>query len=644
MSPSEFLLRWNERQGLWCYRPAWAPARTDRYSWGRVSSVTALITGATALVVTPLFAVSSKPVMFWVATTTVEFGACAGLCFALASWFCWNRRAARLASVPELPGATRPWPDLGFRRQAAFALLYGALLSLLALLPFHALENARGAWAWRQMRAGLKAKGECFELSCTMPPPARDEDNFFATPFWQQLLYRHELTPDGRGTNIWLDPGAMKAGWGLPDAPGGTKRRGVVTDGHIDLAAWAAQFRSLSTNAGKGRKPVSPTVLPIPAPTGKPATDVLFALGKYEATLTELAGAADRPRSRYPVHYEESLAALLPHLARLKTGARICQLRATARLEAGDAAGAAADVLLGYRLSETTREEPLLISQLVRLACDAITHQALWEGLVAHRWSDAQLVTFQERLSRLDYGPLFLHAFEGERAMGNQFLETLYHASSRAAVLRQIAPSGDGEEEDGSAGDLPLLDFLTPSGWFRRNQIVLLQEYQQYLAEARMSLAPSNRAGLWTTHRRGTELMEAHTSRLRAEVSPFSIMAKILVTDLGRAVAKAERGQTTAQMAVIACALERYHLAHGTYPTTLGELTPAYLAELPMDWMSGEPYHYKLADDGWFRLWSVGRDGEDNGGTTRLGPNPRFNDLPDWPWPAPVPSGDMRLF
>ncbi len=650
MSPSEFLLRWNERPGLWCFVQAWVPVRTERYSWGRVVAIIALFAGVAALIMAPLAVASGKPIVRWVALMTVEFAACAGLCFGLASWFCWNRRASRLvawlATTPDLPEATRPWPAAGFWRQTEFVLFYGMATVWLALLPFHALENARATWAWRQLRAELKAKGECFELPCIIPPPAADGENFFATPFWQKFLYRQESLANGRVTNIWLHPDefAAQPDFRLPSNPSGLNQRGMPSkepiDGHVNLAAWAQEFRSAGTKAGKGRKKVSSASFPVPETPGEPAADVLFALTKFDPMLAEFAGAAARPRNRYPVHYEEGFGAMLPALAALKGSAQVCRLRAIARLETGDSAGAATDVLLAYRLGASTQEEPILISQLVRVACDAIAHQALWEGLATHRWSDTQLVAFQERLSRLDYAPLFLRALEGERALGNLLMERMI---TEPGYAQSIGTPDFTIGEDTADNSLFPQSKILPAGWLRQNHIQLLRGYQLVLDHARLMMRTKNRTDL-AGNRHGEEADDAYLRPVTGDLLPFNIMAKMFLSSLRRATAKAEHAQTVAQMALIACALERHHLAHGTFPVTLGELAPAYLPDVPLDWMSGEPFHYERTDDGWFRLWSVGPDGKDDHGATHTGPANQYSDLPDWPWPSPVPSREPRLF
>ncbi len=70
---------------------------------------------------------------------------------------------------------------------------------------------------------------------------------------------------------------------------------------------------------------------------------------------------------------------------------------------------------------------------------------------------------------------------------------------------------------------------------------------------------------------------------------------------------------------------------------------PTYLEAVPLDPIDGVPMRYALADeaDGGFRLWSIGLDGINDGGTLNLDPKrpekTRFADddyLGDWPWPV----------
>ncbi len=104
---------------------------------------------------------------------------------------------------------------------------------------------------------------------------------------------------------------------------------------------------------------------------------------------------------------------------------------------------------------------------------------------------------------------------------------------------------------------------------------------------------------------------------------------------------RAFQAQTYSQLAVTACALERHRLARGSYPESLAALAPEF-GPLPPDPMSGQPFHYERTADGRFRLWSIGWNGKDDGGTVALTGTPASKsrninfEQGDWVWPVPV--------
>ena len=89
----------------------------------------------------------------------------------------------------------------------------------------------------------------------------------------------------------------------------------------------------------------------------------------------------------------------------------------------------------------------------------------------------------------------------------------------------------------------------------------------------------------------------------------------------------------------IACALERYRLAHGMYPAALdARLAPACIDAVPHDIMNGGPYRYQLRPDGTYLLYSVGWNQKDDGGKVAYKKeNPKQIDYEqgDWVWPTP---------
>ena len=668
LSLSEFLLRWNERPICWGFIRPWVPQPAARYSWIRVLTVTAAGSSLAALVLWGGFwlalsggasAEASEllaSMLGWMPGAATEFGALAGLSWSLLSRRCWNHRAERLNSAPET-SAPESWPRLRFWTGALPAVAYAALVfGATPLLLFHAIENARGALVWRQTRATLKARGECLELACIIPAPVRDEENFFATPFWSHFHYTRTTEASGRNSTLqWADTNwsEVTRESSLPDVPTLKNRLGVqpekTPEGRTDLAAWATAFRTSTSNAlhrparGAFGSGVQWVAYPIPETPGNPAADVLQALTKLAPILAEFQAASDRPHNHYPYHYEEGFSTVLNSVGHIRSKTRSLALRSAARLAQGQTAEAAADVVLAFRLGDSLREDPYQISQLVRYASDAIALHALWEGLIDHRWSDEQLARFQDVLSRRDYAPGLVRAIECERNIAGYELERIL--ADRFGRLQQLDTLGGNTSPSEAEEYSSAISFLMPDGWFRQNQAQLMLGYQSLLDTARAAMKPTPRAQALKEAQALEEVADRFLIQASTPTTPRNFLVRRLLPSLGKASQAAHRAITVAQMGAVACALERHHRAHGRYPESLLDLGPATLKALPDDWMSGQPFHYRRTEDGRFELWSVGPDGKDDGGVyrTRNQKNQIVGEDRDWPWPSATPNTE-RMF
>jgi hypothetical protein len=96
--------------------------------------------------------------------------------------------------------------------------------------------------------------------------------------------------------------------------------------------------------------------------------------------------------------------------------------------------------------------------------------------------------------------------------------------------------------------------------------------------------------------------------------SPYTWMAAVAIPNFAKAMQTVARNETRAHQAWLACALERYRLANGSYPKSLENLVPRYVDRLPTDLFNGKPLRYLPAPDGNYVLYSVGWNESDDGG------------------------------
>lgn len=117
---------------------------------------------------------------------------------------------------------------------------------------------------------------------------------------------------------------------------------------------------------------------------------------------------------------------------------------------------------------------------------------------------------------------------------------------------------------------------------------------------------------------------------------PGYVLVNIAVPNFTKAWQTTAYNQTLINETQIACALERYHLAHGQYPETLAALIPQFIKTIPHDIIGGQPLHYLRKPDGSFLLYSVGWNEKDDGGVPS--PRSKFGEIinyttGDWVWP-----------
>lgn len=621
MTPTAFYCWLYEQPLLWIGLKRWRPRPEQVFplkiaAFGPViASVTALLAAVSLRLLVPL----NLMFIVWGALILFVSGALFHTAFAALAW---NQRAARIRAG-KLPASITP-PALWLRWTLGPAyLLLIALVTPMAALT--AIENFRGAWAWRQTRAELVAKGERLTFGELLPTTVPADQNVASLPLFANLF---DYTHPKRGVIPWRVANAQKRLWAvnLPDNHLPNRKSG---SGPIALADWAVAFRtSVSNRAAKPPKPDSndawqPAYAVAPS-NATPAQVVLTALSVGDPLIRDLCEFSERPHARFPVHWDESFNALLPHLAFGKGISRHLALRVEARLAEGDVTGAFADQLCGLRVAGIFREEPLLISQLVRIAQGAIAASSLWPGIRQHQWTEAQLAEFQRRLDRPSFLRDMAWSLEGERAGAILMLDGM----ARQGVfgnLEEIEALG-GTDASGSQ----MTAAVFPRGWIRQNEIRIVQFHQQLIETGRL-LATNPPANGWSGSLK--RLDEGPLAAALEAPTPYNLLYRMLAPALGKAIAKAMRADQTAVMAATACALERHWKKHGAYPESLAALEPEFMAEAPRDFMDGQPLRYRRTETGHFQLWSVGLDGTDNDGVAKVKDAGADELGQDWVWP-----------
>jgi hypothetical protein len=117
------------------------------------------------------------------------------------------------------------------------------------------------------------------------------------------------------------------------------------------------------------------------------------------------------------------------------------------------------------------------------------------------------------------------------------------------------------------------------------------------------------------------------------------------VEGLSRTLDRLLAMEAARQMTVTSIALKRYQLRHGILPSDLNSLIPDLLPEIPRDPVDGRPLRYRPNADGTFLLYSIGKDGRDDGGDpTPDGKVKGWLHGRDWVWPQPATAAEIQKF
>jgi len=300
---------------------------------------------------------------------------------------------------------------------------------------------------------------------------------------------------------------------------------------------------------------------------------------------------------------------LKPHLQMLRNLKDILVLRAICEVKLARTDDALRDIQLCLRLAESLRHEPGIGSQLVRVVIARACLQPIWEGLATECWSDEHLAAIQAALRSVNPLADCERTMQYQRADFNRLLDELERGdiSAHSYLMHSIAVVGIPRVFAASKGATvlprlpsPCLAHTGPTG------------VRPHLPRQNLSTRERPRPRVYVHQ---TNALQQELWRRTQGYAPrefiVALPSRCGLAGIGNSFAKRQVALDEAQ---IACALERYRLEHGDYPTKLGELSPQFIDNLPPDVIDGQPLRYHRTADGQYRLYSIGWDESDQGG------------------------------
>jgi hypothetical protein len=245
-------------------------------------------------------------------------------------------------------------------------------------------------------------------------------------------------------------------------------------------------------------------------------------------------------------------------------------------------------------------DEPLMISQLIRMAMQSMAVRCLERTLAQGPVADSELARLQPALAEEAASDAFLVAMRGERAGMYEYFNFL--VSSNMTVPSAIRAASGSRANDWSLWD-PILDLPMRTVVYRSN--AWLVQFQTKIVNAARIPGSARYQALRELDLEFREFAKTHDyDRSMAKLMAAAVMK----------IAEAERRiDTQFSCAVAALAAERFRLKHERWPIDLNELAVAqFLPAVPEDLYTGQPLLLRRAADG-IVIYSVGKDGNYQG-------------------------------
>ncbi len=394
-------------------------------------------------------------------------------------------------------------------------------------------------------------------------------------------------------------------GWRLEDIEAARK---VYSESENSAGPMIAAYRLIPKDWPGSRATKAPRDpgLPLPKPDPR-STDALIEgssafrpdaeqaeiirkeLGSVGLALIEARKVADRPGGRYELTWAlNPLETLLPHTQNSRQIARLLKLDAILRAHDGDLDGAVASCRAILNAGRSIGDEPLVISQLVRIAEQTVAFWTLESVLSMGEPSDESLAAIQQLLETEDAEFQLRPALRGERAE----LDLLYGRIVRGE-LKSFT-----REEIPTAMQWLWGEWMCTYAWG-----VVLEEMNEAVAIADVPISDlRDRLEEWN---RGVASRYA-----KGGIEGFSRLMLPAVSSFADSYVMSH---ARLRSAIVAVATERYRRKNGRWPASVDDLTPWPLAKVPDDPCTDQKLIW-MAEDETLAIYSTGPDKADDGG------------------------------
>jgi hypothetical protein len=307
-------------------------------------------------------------------------------------------------------------------------------------------------------------------------------------------------------------------------------------------------------------------------------------LAKNAAALELLHKGAGMKACRYPGTL--SLLGDMPHLVKVREGARLLRLEGVFLVEENDPKGAVKAVVDGVALGRTLTREPKVISVSTGRAAEVISITGLERLLSRIPFTETQFTELSTSLDASEDNGALLRGWWGERACASSFFE-------------------DPSVTTALGGGFFEARYKAMGRW-KADHLFLLEAWRETMNVAQTPLP----GRLLLAKNLGPELER------RVVAGRHAVTAQVFPSVDGF-ITREARWAAFSRCAQLSLGIERYRLRTGRTPDTLDALVPEYLVAVPQDPFDGQPLRYKQRENGYV-VYSLGVNLRDDGGKERV--------------------------
>ena len=303
----------------------------------------------------------------------------------------------------------------------------------------------------------------------------------------------------------------------------------------------------------------------------------------FPEALPLLRSLKNYPRGSVQIMLDTNpLATRLEFLDHWATLSTLLELESQLAIQEGDFSRALGHIQTFFQSSRVLGETPVLIGHLVALSSHRTGLKTV-EHWLAHDTAAEPLDQVQRWIQQENSHLTSDRAWRAERASINELFIALENGS---VTLEDLL------SHDIPNGDWYLYQWLRWTYWYRvpRDQATYLRWMSRWLEEV-MSRPVEERLAA------AKALEQSLQSDLQVAAAPVSSMM-LRYTTSTRAMVPQVQTVALNRCAAVAVACERFRQKHQRWPQQLDELTPQFLAQLPVDPFTGQPLQMTQTADG----------------------------------------------